>query len=332
MNIMMLAAGEGTRLRPHTNFLPKPAIPFLNIPLFVHSLNFLREVEISKLVMNTFHLPERLKEKAKEYSFDFPVIFSDEKKTLLGSGGGLGNAWTHFQDQEHFILVNGDELIIPSRSGQLQCAIEYHKNNKNMATLLVMDHPEVGTKFGGVWTDDQNCILGFGINKVEKATRAHHNIGVMIFSREIFKYIPDGVSNILYDVLMSAIKDGKRAQAYSLSCLWFETGNSSDFILASKECLKLMSFTDQNHQFEGKYLRQMIKLFSPNSKWIFDEEKSILFDSSSLVPIKNLTGFCVIGKNVFIHKDIKIRNSVIGNNIKLSGSELIQDQIILNVS
>lgn len=332
MNIMILAAGEGTRLRPHTNFLPKPAIPFLNIPLFVHSLNFLREVKISKLVMNTFHLPERLKEKAAEYTFNFPVIFSDEIKTLLGSGGGLGNARTHFQDQEHFILVNGDELIIPSLPGQLQQALEHHKNNKNIATLLVMDHPEVGTKFGGVWTDDQNCILGFGKNKMEKATRAHHNIGVMIFSREIFKYIPEGVSNILYDDLMSAIKDGKRAQAYSLSCLWFETGNSADFILASKECLKLMSSADQNHQFEGNYLRQMIKLYSPSSKWIFDQEKSILFDSSSLFPLQNLTGFCVIGKNVYIHKDIKIKNSVIGNNLKLLEAEFIQDQLILNVS
>ncbi len=332
MNIMMLAAGEGTRLRPHTNFLPKPAIPFLNIPLFVHSLHFLSEIEISKLVMNTFHLPERLKEKTTEYSFDFPVFFSDEKKTLLGSGGGLRNALTHFQDQDHFIVVNGDELVIPSRSGQLQCAIEYHKNSKNIATLLVMDHPEVGTKFGGVWTDDHNCILGFGKNKVEKATRAHHNIGVMIFSREIFKYIPDGVSNILYDVLTSAIKDGKRAQVYSLSCFWFETGNSADFILATKECLKLITPKDQNHQFEGNYLRQMIKLYSPNSKWIFEKERSILFDSSSRFPIQNLTGFCVIGKNVVIHEEIKIKDSVIGSNLKISGADLIQDQIILNVS
>ena len=59
MNVMMLTAGEGTRLRPHTQFWPKPAISFLNVPLFLYPLQFLDSIRIEKVVLNTFHLPER---------------------------------------------------------------------------------------------------------------------------------------------------------------------------------------------------------------------------------------------------------------------------------
>lgn len=62
MNVMLLAAGEGTRLRPYTEILPKPAIPFLTIPLAAHALSFLRGFTIDKLVVNTFHLPHKIHE------------------------------------------------------------------------------------------------------------------------------------------------------------------------------------------------------------------------------------------------------------------------------
>ena len=57
MNVMLLGAGEGTRLRPYTLTLPKPAIPFVTGPLAGHSLSFLGNLAINKLVVNTYHLP-----------------------------------------------------------------------------------------------------------------------------------------------------------------------------------------------------------------------------------------------------------------------------------
>ena len=60
MNLMLLAAGEGTRLRPYTLIKPKPAIPLAGIPLAGHSLSFTDHLDIQNLVVNTFHLPSEI--------------------------------------------------------------------------------------------------------------------------------------------------------------------------------------------------------------------------------------------------------------------------------
>ena len=60
INGILLSAGLGTRLRPYTYDTPKPAIPFLSIPLAVYPLTLLAEFEIQNLVVNTHHLPEKI--------------------------------------------------------------------------------------------------------------------------------------------------------------------------------------------------------------------------------------------------------------------------------
>ena len=175
MNVMLLAAGEGTRLRPYTNILPKPAIPFLNIPLAAHSLSFLNDIAIDKLVVNTFHLPEkvhtlfqRLPHGAKE------LYFSDEVGEILGNGGGLGKAAKYFAGGGDFIMMNSDEVILPVDPFVMKKAIEKHKASNAICTLMVMDHPGVGTQFGGVWADANNLVKGFGKDAVPDTKKAWH--------------------------------------------------------------------------------------------------------------------------------------------------------------
>lgn len=261
MKIMMLTAGEGTRLRPHTSVLPKPAISFLNVPLFLHALRFLEEVNPTQVVFNTFHLPQRLKTVVKEYTYLFDYQFSDEQ-VLLGSGGGLGKARNFFQQEDTFILMNGDELILPELSGQLIKALDFHRSQKNIATLLVTENSEVGKKFGGVWVDQKNVIKGFGKEKAKGSEKGFHYIGVGIFSKEIFNFIPtEGESNILYDNLMKSFAQGYKASVFPLNCHWFETGNEADFKTATWQCLdEIDKKTNQ-----GKFILETIKRYSPDS-------------------------------------------------------------------
>lgn len=314
MKIMMLTAGEGTRLRPHTSVLPKPAISFLNVPLFLHALRFLEELKPSQVIFNTFHLPDRLKSTVKQYTYPFDYQFSDEQ-VLLGSGGGLGKARKYFANEETFILMNGDELILPEISGQLLKAIEFHQANKNIATLLVTENSEVGKKFGGVWVDQKNVIKGFGKQKSEGSEKGFHYIGVGIFSKEIFNFIPvDGESNILYDNLIKSFAQGHKASAFPLNCHWFETGNETDFKEATWQCLDEI---DKNTN-QGKFILETIKRHSPESVYIKSKQSKILKHQRSDVDVSAVKSYGVFDKDVNVAKGLQIEKVICGKGINLT--------------
>ncbi|RYZ68331.1 MAG: mannose-1-phosphate guanyltransferase, partial [Proteobacteria bacterium] len=91
MNVMLLAAGEGTRLRPHTLIRPKPTIPFLNLPLAAYPLSLLEDMRVDRLVVNTFHLPTKVVDLFINLNHGARKLhFSHEINQIMGSGGGLG--------------------------------------------------------------------------------------------------------------------------------------------------------------------------------------------------------------------------------------------------
>ncbi|MCK6597178.1 MAG: NTP transferase domain-containing protein [Bdellovibrionaceae bacterium] len=327
MKIMLLTAGQGTRLRPHTERIPKPAIPFLNMPLFLYSVNLLAELSPRQLVFNTFHLAEELKKTVLSSHLQQKITFSDET-ILLGSGGGIGFARDHFQEDPDFILVNGDEVIIPKENQQLLKAMEQHRKSRAIATILVTDHAGVGTKFGGVWLDSDNNVLGFGKTPITGAIRAKHFIGVIIFSKEIFKYIPQGESNILYDNIMSAIRQGSICKTFDFKCEWFETGSEKDFLHATENCLKIISRNNEG----ADYLQKMLEIYAPDSKLIIQNDGIFLVDNSSEVIMSQLSGNVIVGHHSQLSPACQIFNSVIGHQITVTRQKngvTVQDKLIL---
>lgn len=325
MNVMLLTAGEGTRLRPHTNFLPKPAISFMNVPLYAYSLFFLNDIAITKAVMNTYHLPGKLKSTVRSFKHPYPIYFSDEEK-LMGSGGGISQAQAYFQSEGDFILMNGDEVIIPKQTDVLRKAIESHKISKAVATILVMEHPEVGTKFGGVWVDDVLDVVGFGKETIAGATKGYHYIGVTIFSEKILKYIKLGESNILYDGVTSAIKAGEHVQAIPISCKWFETGNEADFKAATYQCMDLLT----QKTIETAYLKKILAWRSPNSEFVNMNNRLILADKKLDFDFEFLLGYNVLGEDVSLKTGCRLKNCILGPRVKVQNAAQLENVMIFN--
>lgn len=316
MNVMLLAAGEGTRLRPYTLTQPKPAIPFLNVPLAGHALRFLGNTPLTKLVVNTFHLApqvERLFHKLPHKAQQ--IFFSHETGAILGNGGGLGKAQGHFRGGGDFILMNADEVILPQDLDVLEKAIAHHKKTNALATLLVMDHPEAGGKFGGVWADTNNKVKTFGKERPPTGEKPWHFIGVQILSEKIFDYIPkEGESNILYDCVAVAIQKGELVQTYPIECQWFETGNPIDFLAATKACADILfnanspakASLEQSFQ---NYLSSKMQL----QKW---PSADLMFSSEAVIdPSCQLKGFVCVGEGSRIGENCILENVVVGTGV-----------------
>ncbi len=332
MNVMLLAAGEGTRLRPYTLIRPKPAIPFLNIPLASYPLAFLEGLKVDRLIVNTFHLPTKIVDLFIHMNHGARKLhFSHEITQILDTGGGLGAARDYFKPAEDLILMNSDEVVLPKEKGVIAKAIELHQKNKALCTLLTMDHEGVGTKFGGVWLDSKDRVRGFGKTAPgAECVKAEHFIGIQILSGKIFDYLPNGTpANILYDAVTTGIQEGHLVQRYKVPCHWYETGNAQDFLKATGSCLDILK--SKTETYEQSHLRRAIERFSQEAPVLETLDGATILKTASTQIDSGVTlkGFGVFGSQAQVLSGSALENVVVAEKIKVAANTAATDLIFL---
>ncbi len=108
MKAMILAAGRGERMRPLTDYTPKPLLPIAGKPLIVHHLEALRVQGIIKVVINTGHLGEQLPAALGDgQQWGMHIDWSPEPPDALETGGGIFQALP-LLGAKPFIVINSD--------------------------------------------------------------------------------------------------------------------------------------------------------------------------------------------------------------------------------
>lgn len=271
---MLLAAGMGSRLRPYTDTRPKPAIPFMTVPMLCYSLALLDSLKIHNLVINLHHLPEEIRQLVKDTKPRAgKIIYSDETSSLLGSGGGIHHAWPSLKGRGAVLVANADEVILPYEPYVLRDMMEFHRQQNAIATILTIDHPLVGSQFGGAWVNEKSQIQTFSKTPVN-GLKGHHFIGVMVLDEKVEKYFKplEGFAapeeNILYETLTKAMQAGEKVMSYQIRAEWFETGNPQDFLKATEACLKALPHRDESAPYWTQYLAQTMRWHSSGQTFI----------------------------------------------------------------
>ncbi len=311
MNLFILAAGLGTRLRPLTYKYPKPCVPFLNVPMGLYQFRFLNDLTLSSCTANSFHLPEQIVNLYSQYN----TLISAETGKISGSAGGLLKASKYFDMNEDTILMmNADEIFFTADQSFIKKAYQQHISNQNLATLVVTKHPEAGQKFGAIWCDTQNKVqtIMSAKNKPEAALEPYHYIGIIFLNKKILKLIPDNKeTNIFYDILIHELKN-QSVEIFNLDCSWYETGNPQDYLAATKQVLA--SLDPQTHNFINIYDKSRL-IKNPTGLSLVSE--SLRFDESKLA------GYNVISKTA---------NLSLLNSSPLINNSVVFDSEILNTA
>lgn len=253
----LLAAGLGTRLKPFTNTIAKPAIPFMGLPQILYPYFFAHDLGIKNIAYNTHHRPETLNEVFK--NFDIRAKEFREPK-LLDSAGGLGNVVDFFRSEDHFMMINADSLFIYNDLTPIRLAFAKHLQRNALATLFVVDQPGVGVEFPGLLYDQNGLLKGGGLKDKTPYT-CHHFIGIYIFSKDIFNYVKAVPENILYDKLIPISLKQNNVYVELLDWPWFELGKIKDYqknYHAVLEACRYGSWSDSN-----SFIRTQ-KHFNPN--------------------------------------------------------------------
>jgi NDP-sugar pyrophosphorylase family protein len=152
---MLLAAGQGTRLRPLTHHMPKALIPVAGRPMIEYPLLLLRHYGIREIMINLHHFGEQIEnELGTGEQLGLDISYSEETE-LLDTGGGLLKAKPFLQD-ETFIVINTDALI----DLDLASAITFHKH-KNSAVTLILRPDADADSYGSIDIDSRAQICRF---------------------------------------------------------------------------------------------------------------------------------------------------------------------------
>src|SRR5438067_1468755 len=155
MKAVVMAGGEGTRLRPLTAHRHKPLAPVLNKPIMEHILVLLKEHGINEIVVTLHYLADEIEGYFGDGSeWGVKLIYSVEDSPL-GTAGSVKQAEEHLKD-DTFIIVSGDALT----DIDVTRAIEFHEAKGSVATI-VLSHVDNPLEFGVVITDDDGRIRRF---------------------------------------------------------------------------------------------------------------------------------------------------------------------------
>ena len=154
MKAIIMAGGEGSRLRPLTCDLPKPMVPIMNVPIMEHIIVLLKAHGITDIGVTLMYLPQKIKDyfgNGTNLGVNISYFIED---TPLGTAGSVKNA-EDFLD-ETFIVISGDSLT----NMDITKAVEYHKSKESKATL-VLTRVDVPLEYGVVIVDKKGSITGF---------------------------------------------------------------------------------------------------------------------------------------------------------------------------
>jgi mannose-1-phosphate guanylyltransferase len=203
MKGMILAAGEGRRLRPLTDRLPKPMLPVAGRPLLEHTIIYLHDCGVTDLAVNLYHLPQVVIDYFGDGSrWGVSLRYSVEEH-LLGSAGGVKRLQSFFDDT--FIVFYGDLLTW----ADLRPMVELHRRTGVLATMGLYHVPDPWNR-GIVQLDEAKNIVRF----VEKPPRDQvfsnlANAGIYVLEPEVLNRIPaEQVYDFGLDVFPSLLADG----------------------------------------------------------------------------------------------------------------------------
>ncbi|MCV0372558.1 MAG: nucleotidyltransferase family protein [Nitrosarchaeum sp.] len=109
MKAIILAGGRGKRLRPITDYVPKPLIPLNNIPILEWQIKYLKKFGVDEIIVCTGYKTEMIENYFRmKNSTGIKIRFSTEK-TPLGTGGAIKQAADQIKDKSFFV-INGDTV------------------------------------------------------------------------------------------------------------------------------------------------------------------------------------------------------------------------------
>jgi len=230
---VVMAGGEGTRLRPLTSNQPKPMVPIVGKPCMEHILELLREHGMNEVIVTVAFLPQAIRSYFGEGETLGMQIGYSVEESPLGTAGSV--RLTAKQLDETFLVISGDALC----DVDLTALVAFHKE-KGAAVTIGLKSVDNPLEFGIVVTDEEGRIERF----LEKPSWGQVfsdtiNTGIYVMEPEVLKHVPDDrpydFSKELFPYLLEM---GRPLYGHVMDGYWQDIGNLDQFRQANFDALE----------------------------------------------------------------------------------------------
>jgi mannose-1-phosphate guanylyltransferase/phosphomannomutase len=321
MKAVIMAGGEGSRLRPLTCNRPKPMVPIVNKPVMEHIIELLKKYGIRDIAVTLQYMPEIIKDyfnDGSEFGVNLKYFTED---VPLGTAGSVKNA-EDFLD-ETFIVISGDAIT----DINLEKALIYHKEKSAMATL-VLKRVECPIEYGVVVVDSLGKINRF----LEKPSWGEVfsdtvNTGIYVLSPEVLKFIkPDQMFDFSKDLFPMLLKQNMPMYGFVTEDYWCDIGDLEAYMCVQNDILdgKVAVNIDAREVRQGVWVSEGASVATGALI-----KAPVLIGKNTVIRDKAVIGaYSVIGEACRIDEGSSVKKSIISKGCTLKSNTQLRGCVV----
>jgi mannose-1-phosphate guanylyltransferase len=299
---IVLVGGEGTRLRPLTETVPKPALTLVDRPFLAYMIEWLAGHGVTEVVLACGFLPDVLREalagEEERAGVAISYVVEPERR---GTAGAIRFAADELGERldERFLALNGDVLT----DLDLSALLGAHAERGAQATLGL--HPVVDSSaYGLVHSDPQGAVLEF-LEKTGECVPGEVNAGMYVLERSVLDLIPPGeevsIERDVFPRLIGAGLHGLRLDGY-----WMDIGTPERYLQSSWDILE----------------RRVETRVEPTAPGMLVGAGAEVATGATIGPRAVLGRGCRIGDGAEVRGSVVLDGCVVGEGAKVGGSIL----------
>ncbi|MHB8605118.1 MAG: sugar phosphate nucleotidyltransferase [Thermoplasmatota archaeon] len=324
MKGVVMAGGEGTRLRPLTDDVPKPFLRAAGKPMIEYGIERLVEAGAREIVLTTFYKPERLMQRLGGGHRLGCSLFYSVEDTAMGTAGGVKKA-ASFLD-ETFVVMSGDVLS----DVDIGALVKFHRAARAEVTIALTE-VEDPTQFGIVGLAADGRVERFLEKpKKEQAFSNLVNAGIYVVEPSVLGVIPtDRPFDWAKDVFAKLLAEKRPMFGHRLSGLWIDAGRPADLLRASR----LAGARHPGGAFRAASARVGPKATVAGSDVYEDAvvedgadvDASILYEGAHVFAGARVRG-SILGAGARIEAGAQVERCVIGAGARVAAGERLVDE------
>jgi mannose-1-phosphate guanylyltransferase len=301
MQAIVLVGGEGTRLRPLTNDVPKPALTLVDRPFLAYAIEWLAGHGVSEVVLACGFLPDVLRGALGEHQRGGVSIAYVAEPEPLGTAGAIRFAADALGDrlEDRFLALNGDVLA----DLDLSALVRAHEERGARATIGL--YPvEDSSAYGLVRCDEGGRVLEF-LEKTGEEAPGEINAGAYVLDRSVLDLITPGQAvSIEREVFPRLVGDG--LSALLLDGYWMDIGTPGRYLQASWDIL------------EGRVKTQV----EPTSPGLLIAAGATIAAGAQVGPRAVVAAGCRIDAGAEVTESVLLDGCRVGEGARIQGSIL----------